>query len=133
VVHGDGVDELPLDGSGVLYDVTPDGIERRTVVATTLGLRAAPTARLAGGDAAANAGHVEGVLRGEPGTRRDIVLLNAGAAFVAAGLSHTIEDGIERAALTIDAGLGSELLERLRAERRAAESAGPPAPAGAPA
>src|SRR6187402_2046182 len=36
VIHGDGVDELPLDGTGVLYDVTPDGIERRTVVASAL-------------------------------------------------------------------------------------------------
>ena len=39
VIHGDGVDELPLDGSGVLYDVTPDGIERRAVDAAALGLR----------------------------------------------------------------------------------------------
>ncbi|MEZ0239277.1 MAG: anthranilate phosphoribosyltransferase, partial [Chloroflexota bacterium] len=74
------------------------------------------------GDATVNAGYVESVLRGEPGSRRDVVLLNAGAAFIAAGTVQTIEDGIERAALTIDAGLTAELLGRLRAERRAAES-----------
>jgi hypothetical protein len=44
-----------------------------------------------------------------------------------------MEDGIERAALTIDAGLGTELLERLRAERRTVEAAAVAAEAGAPA
>jgi hypothetical protein len=66
---------------------------------------------------------VEAVLRGEPGARRDVVLLNAGAAFLAAGSVETLEDGLERAALTIDAGLTAELLGRLRAERVAAETA----------
>ena len=122
VIHGDGVDELPLDGSGVLYDVTPDGIERRTVDAGALGLRRTPTARLAGGSAEENARMIEAVLRGEPGARRDVVVLNAGAAFLVAGAVDSVDDGIERAALTIDAGLGIELLERLRAERRAAEA-----------
>lgn len=122
VVHGAGVDELPLDGTGVLYDVTDDGIEHRFVDAVALGLRATATSRLAGGDAATNASFIESLLRGEPGSRRDVVLLNAGAAFLAAGTVESIEDGIERAGLTIDAGLTAELLERLRAERRAAEA-----------
>lgn len=122
VIHGDGVDELPLDGSGVLYDVRPEGVERRTVDAAALGLKRAPTARLAGGSADDNARMIEAVLRGEPGARRDVVVLNAGAAFQVAGAVESLDDGIERAALTIDAGLASELLARLRAERRAAEA-----------
>ena len=65
----------------------------------------------------------EAVLRGEPGSRRDVVLLNAAAALLVAGVVEQMEDGIERAALTIDAGLGVELLEALRDERRAAEAA----------
>ena len=77
------------------------------------------------------------MLRGEPGARRDVVLLNAGAAFIAAGSVETLEDGLERAALTIDAGLTAELLGRLRAERTAAEAATKatttPSEAGAPA
>ncbi len=54
-------------------------------------------------------------------------LLNASAAFVAAGVVDTLEDGLERAALTIDAGLTAQLLECLRNERRtaAAASGGP--------
>ena len=65
----------------------------------------------------------EAVLHGEPGTRRDVVLLNAAAALLVAGVVGQMEEGIERAALTIDAGLGVELLATLRAERRAAEAA----------
>jgi anthranilate phosphoribosyltransferase len=125
VIHGDGVDELPLDGSGVVHDVTPSGIERRTVDAASLGLKRAATARLAGGSATENAQMVEAVLRGEPGVRRDVVVLNAGAAFLVAGAVASLEDGIDRAALTIDAGLASELLERLRSERSAAETREP--------
>ena len=86
VVHGDGVDELPLDGSGVLYDVTPGGVERREIDAGGFGLAAAPTSALAGGSPAENARLTEAVLDGEPGPRRDVVLLNAGAALLAAGL-----------------------------------------------
>jgi anthranilate phosphoribosyltransferase len=130
VVHGDGVDELPLDGSGVLYDVTPDGVERRTVDAAALGLVRRPTSALAGGDPAANARLVEAVLRGESGARRDVVLLNAAAALVAAGREATLESAIELAALTIDAGLAATLLESLRAEKAAEASR---APAEAPA
>ncbi len=125
VVHGKGVDELPLDGTGVVYDVTPAGIGMRRVDPAALGLRPAKTASIGGGDPAANARLVEGVLRGEPGARRDVVLLNAGAALVAAGVVDRIEDGIDRAALTIDAGLAMELLTALRAERRAAEAGAP--------
>jgi len=123
VIHGNGVDELPLDDSGVLYHVGPGGIVRHEIRASKLGLTVAPTTRLAGGTAAENADIVEGVLRGEPGVRRDVVLLNAGAALLVAGEVETLEAGIDRAALTIDAGLGVELLTRLRAERRAADAA----------
>jgi anthranilate phosphoribosyltransferase len=132
VIHCDGVDELPLDGSGVLFDVTPDGVERRTVDAAALGLRRASTSKLAGGSATDNARITESVLRGEPGARRDVVLLNAGAALFVAGAVDSLEAGIDRAGLTIDAGLGSELLEQLRAERRDAE-ASPAEAEGAPA
>jgi anthranilate phosphoribosyltransferase len=134
VIHGDGVDELPLDGSGVLYDVTAEGIERRTVDAASLGLSKVSTAKLAGGTATDNATITEAVLRGEPGARRDVVLLNAGAALLVAAAVDSLEAGIDRAALTIDAGLGTELLERLRAERGDAEAARAAAEAeGAPA
>jgi anthranilate phosphoribosyltransferase len=124
VIHGDGIDELPLDGSGVLYHVSPDVIERHVIDAAALGFKRTATARLAGGTPDENARAVEAVLRGEPGARRDVVLLNAGAALLVGGAVEDLEGGIERAALTIDAGLATELLERLRAERRIADTAG---------
>ena len=55
VVHGDGLDELPLDGTGVLYDVTADEVARREIDARALGLSRASTSALAGGDPATNA------------------------------------------------------------------------------
>ncbi|MEA2610957.1 MAG: anthranilate phosphoribosyltransferase [Chloroflexota bacterium] len=134
VVHGDGVDELPLDGSGVAYIVTGDVIERHEIDAAALGLKRAATARLAGGTPEENARMTEAVLRGEPGSRRDVVLLNAAAALLVGGVVENMEEGIERAALTIDAGLGVELLKALRAERQAADQAAAAAAAeGAPA
>jgi anthranilate phosphoribosyltransferase len=130
VVGGQGIDELPLDGTGTIHDVTPGGVTSRPVNATALGLTKASTTKLAGGSPEDNARIVEAILRGEPGARRDVVLLNAGAAFVVAGVVDDLAGGIEQAGLTIDAGLGTELLERLRAERRAADAA---AAAAAPA
>ena len=57
-------------------------------------------------------------------------MLNAAAAFLVAGRVESLEEGVDRAALTIDAGLVRELLEALRAERVAAEAAASaPAPA----
>ena len=122
VVGGDGLDELPLDGTGMIHDVTPAGIERRPVDTVALGLTRASAAKLAGGSPADNARITEAVLRGEPGAHRDVVLLNAAAGLVAAGRVADLAEGIDLAALTIDAGLATELLDGLRAERRAAEA-----------
>jgi anthranilate phosphoribosyltransferase len=138
VVHGNGLDELPLDGSGILYHASPDEVVRHEIDARKLGLTSAPTSKLAGGDAPVNARFVEAVLRGESGARRDVVLLNAAAALLVAGRVGQMEEGLEVAALTIDAGLGMELLERLRDERGTAEAAAAAASAetaeaGAPA
>jgi len=119
VVHGEGIDELPLDGSGVLYDVSPKGVDRRRVVADRLGLAAASTGALAGGDAAQNARQIEGIFAGDRGPARDVVLLNAGAGFLAAGWAGDLGEGTAMAAKTIDAGSATDLLGRLRAARSA--------------
>ena len=117
VVHGDGLDELPLDGTVVLYDVTPTGVERRTIDPADAGLGRATIAELAGGTADENARLAEGVLDGERGPRRDVVLLNAGAALVVAGRASDLRDGAEAAAVAIDSGATAELLTRLRAAK----------------
>ncbi|MGD0121911.1 MAG: anthranilate phosphoribosyltransferase [Candidatus Limnocylindrales bacterium] len=123
VVHGEGVDELPLDGTGVLYDVTPAGVTRHEVVAADLGLAPAPLEALGGGAPHQNAALIEAVLAGRPGPRRDVVLLNAAAAFVAAGRAADLKAGIDLAAETIAAGAAMDLLGRLRAAKAARDAA----------
>ena len=122
VVHGDGVDELPLDGSGIAYDVSRMGVRRRRVDSAALGLVSARSAELRGGDAAENAAIIESIFDGATGPRRDVVLLNAGAALLCAGRARTLRDGIELAVATIDSGRARALIGRLR-QPRAAESA----------
>jgi anthranilate phosphoribosyltransferase len=123
VVHGAGVDELPLDGTGVILDVTRDGINESRVDPEALGLRSAATSELAGGSADDNAALTVAILDGATGARRDVVLLNAGAAFVAAGTVGDLPAGIALAAATIDDGRARAFLERLRAAKVAADVA----------
>jgi anthranilate synthase/phosphoribosyltransferase len=123
VVHGTGLDELPLDGSGVMYDVTPGGVTRHQVVARELGLMEGPVSALVGGTAAENAAALERVLDGAGGPGRDVVLLNAAAAFLAAGRATNLREGIALAAVSIDSGAASRLLGRLRVAKLAADEA----------
>jgi anthranilate phosphoribosyltransferase len=74
--------------------------------------KAAPEA-LKGGDAATNASIVRGVLAGEPGRPRDVVLLNAGAALFVAGRATTVQEGIARSAAVIDSGAALDVLKTL--------------------
>lgn len=120
VVHGDGVDELPLDGSGVMYDVSAQGVRRLRVDSGALGLGFAQSSELRGGDAAENASIIEGVLAGDAGPRRDVVLLNAGAGLMASGRVSSLRDGIGLAAATVDGGHASAHLDRLRRPRAVA-------------
>ncbi len=124
VVHGDGLDELPLDGRGVLYDVRPTGVTRHEVVARDLGLAEAPVAALVGGTPAENAAIVESILAGgEAGPRRDVVLLNAAAAFMASGRAEDLRHGISLASEAIDSGAPTRLLERLRQAKKTRDAA----------
>jgi anthranilate phosphoribosyltransferase len=127
VVRGEGIDELPLDGTGEVLDVGPRGILAERVRPADVGLRDAPTSALAGGTPEENAAIVEAILRGtDRGPRRDIVLLNAAAALVAAGRADSLAAGVPVAAATIDGGAAAALLARLRqARRERAASAAP--------
>jgi anthranilate phosphoribosyltransferase len=124
VVTGDRIDELPLDDSGVILDVTRDGITRIAVSAADHGLQHAATEELRGGDAVENAATIEAILAGrEHGPRRDVVLLNSGAALVVAGRAGSLREGVVRAAQVIDSGTAMSLLERLRTRARARAAA----------
>src|SRR4029078_1734270 len=98
------------------------GVERAEIRPTQLGFRLTAPSRLKGGTAAENARMVEAILGGESGVRRDVVLLNAGAALLVAGARGALGGGVDKAALTIDAGLATVLLGELRADRRRAEA-----------
>jgi anthranilate phosphoribosyltransferase len=116
VVFGDGIDELPLDDTGVRLEVTPEGIQRHAVTTADAGLSMAETTHLAGGDGAANAAIIRAVLEGvEHGARRDVVALNAGAALMVAGRVDTLRQGVELASETIASGAAGDLLARLQA------------------
>jgi anthranilate phosphoribosyltransferase len=122
VVHGAGVDELPLDGTGVIHDVESGEVVATEVDARSLGLGGASISELAGGSAEDNASIIDAVFGGEMGPRRDVVLLNAGAALVAAGVAVELADGVARARAALDSGRPAELLERLRAEKLASST-----------
>ncbi len=122
VVTGDRIDELPLDDSGVIFDVSPGGVERRTITASDHGLPLAATESLGGGDGATNAALITAILSGEQhGPPRDIVVLNAAASLVVAGAADDIRDGVATAQQAIDSGAAIDLLARLR-QRAAASS-----------
>jgi anthranilate phosphoribosyltransferase len=133
VVHGNGVDELPLDGTGQVHDVFGNGILSFSIDVDGLGLKRAPTSALLGGTAAENAAIIESIFAGEAGPRRDVVLLNAGAALVVAGSVDGFDQGIAAAQDAIDSGGPRELLARLRDERRTAEAAVAGGTQGSPA
>ncbi|NJK80727.1 MAG: anthranilate phosphoribosyltransferase [Chloroflexaceae bacterium] len=116
VVHGaGGLDELSLSGPSLVYDVRPGQPPQRMVVdAAQLGLQPAPNEALRGGNAATNAAITKGVLTGaEQGPRRDVVLLNAAAALVAADAAPDLHTGIEQARASIDGGYAYERLQRM--------------------
>ena len=123
VVHGDGIDELPLDGSGVRYEVSPAGVTRTEVAPESVGLARASRDALSGGLPVDNAAIIEAVLRGADGPRRDVVLLNAAAALELAGRAASLVEAVAMAAAIVDSGAAADRLERLRARRTRVEAA----------
>ncbi|MHB8123355.1 MAG: anthranilate phosphoribosyltransferase [Desulfuromonadaceae bacterium] len=116
VVHGsDGMDEMTLTGETLIAEVTTEGVTMATVTPEQLGLTRCGMEALKGGDAVVNAEIVKAVLAGEKGPRRDIVLLNAAYALVAAGKSVTAADGMILAAEAIDSGRALQQVEKLAA------------------
>lgn len=115
VVHGhQGIDEIALSGPSDVAVVHEDSVRLDTVAPDALHLEKAPTTALVGGDAQANAAILRAVFTGERGPRRDVVLLNAAAVLVVAGLAKNLPDGIARAAETIDTGAVVRLIVRLQ-------------------
>jgi anthranilate phosphoribosyltransferase len=113
VVAGpDGLDEIGLHGPTEAFILTPTGIERRTLEPGLVGLADAPLSAVAGGTPTENAEMIRDIFAGMEGARRDIVVLNAGAALFVGGLAPTLEEGVALAAETVREGRAREALER---------------------
>jgi len=84
-----------------------------TIRPEDFGLPRAGLADLRGGSAADNAEIIRRILQGERGPKRDIVVLNAGAAIAAGGKATEISDGIALAQQAIDSGAALGTLNRL--------------------
>jgi anthranilate phosphoribosyltransferase len=115
VVHGlDGLDEITITGVTRVAEAREGSVRSYEIEPEEFGLKRAMLSDIAGGDAAENAAIIRAVLDGEKSPRRDVVLLNAGAALVAAGRAEHIGEAIPLAAESIDSGAAAEKLEALR-------------------
>lgn len=115
VAHGhQGLDELALSGPSEVAVVHEESVRLETVSPEAFQLAKASASELAGGDAQTNAGILRAIFTGERGPRRDIVLLNAAAVLVVAGIAKNLPDGIRRAAETIDSGAVVRLIVQLQ-------------------
>lgn len=120
VVHGtDGIDELTTTGESVVARVeeSEDGksaLKGARITPEMAGLSRSTVDQFTGGDVETNAALLYDVLTGIPGPRRDVVLLNAAAALVAAGISFDLKEGVALGADAIDSGQAAATLAKLR-------------------
>lgn len=113
VCGSDGMDEITLTGETLIAEVTPEGVTLSRITPEQFGLSRCTMPQLKGGDAVANATIVTAVLSGEQGARRDIVLLNAAYALIAAGKVASPAEGIILAADAIDSGRALQQVKNL--------------------
>jgi len=114
VVHGlDGLDEITITGPTRVAEVREGSVRSYEVTPEEFGLQHASMDEILGGDAAANAAIIREVLSGKKSARRDVVLLNAAAALVAAGRADHLADAVPLAAKSIDSGAAAAKLEAL--------------------
>jgi len=121
VVHGtDGIDELTTTGESVVARIEESEsggaptIKAARITPEMAGVPRAKVEEFTGGDVQRNASHLYDVFTGIPGPRRDIVLLNAAAALVAARLCSDLKEGVSLGAEAIDSGQAAATLAKLR-------------------
>jgi anthranilate phosphoribosyltransferase len=123
VVHGaGGIDELSPAGPNLVYEVEDGGVREGSLDPADLGIPRCDPADLGGGSPEENARAVRAILEGEPGPRRDAVLLNAAAALLVAELAGDLAEGLALAGEAVDSGAAGERLEELVAFSRAEEA-----------
>lgn len=113
VVHGDGLDEITLCGETKISEYIDGEVKTFKIRPEDFGFRKCSIEDLKGGDPSVNAQIMISLLKGEKGPRRDITLLNAGAALYIGGKVRNIEEGIKLAAEIIDSGAALNKLNQL--------------------
>ena len=114
VVHGDsGLDELSTTGPSFVASIKGGNLTSFEVKPEDAGVGRASLADLKGADPAYNAGRLRTMLEGARDPYRDVVLLNAAAAFIVAGRADTLRLGADLAAREIDSGRAKAKLEKL--------------------
>ena len=115
IVRGDdGLDDFTTTTTTRVSELRNGTITTYTLDPTTLGIPRAEPEALLGGAPEENAEMIINILNGEKGPKRDIVVLNAGAAIVASGKADSLEAGIELASESIDSGEALAKLEGLK-------------------
>jgi anthranilate phosphoribosyltransferase len=115
VVHGhDGLDEVSTTGPTDVWQVSTGRFERHLWMPVDFGVKRAFLSALAGGDPARNAEITKEILSGKTGPARDIVLVNAAAGLLAAGLVPDLHAGMAEASRSIDTGAAAAKLESLQ-------------------
>ena len=116
VVHGaDGLDEITTTGDTQIAEVREGVVRLSQLRPEDFGVPRATLRELQGGDREENAQIIRGILAGEPGPRRDIVLVNAAAALVVGGKAQDFKDGMAMAAASVDSGAAARKLGELAA------------------
>jgi anthranilate phosphoribosyltransferase len=114
VVHGhDGLDEVTITTSTRIAEVREGTVRSYEVTPEEFNFQRATMSDISGGDATENARIIRDVLKGTPSARRDIVLLNAAAALVAASRANHLAEALPLAAASIDSGRAATKLEAL--------------------
>jgi len=114
VVHGlDGLDEITITGPTRVAEARDGSVRSYEVEPEEFGMVRASLQDIAGGDATENAAIIRAVLSGEKSPRRDVVILNAAAALVAAGRGDHLAGAIPLAAQSIDSGAAAAKLDAL--------------------
>lgn len=113
VVHGAGLDEITTTGETEVAEWRDGAVHRFTITPEQFGIERVSIEALRGGDPEENAQAIRDLLDGRRGPYRDIVLLNAGAAFVVAGKAGTLAEGVDLAREIIDSGRAKAALDAL--------------------
>jgi anthranilate phosphoribosyltransferase len=112
-VHGAGMDELTTTGETEVAEWRDGALRLFTITPEAVGLPRAALADITGGDPAFNAAALTALLDGQPGAYRDIVMLNAAAAFLVADKVETLREGVELAGAVLDDGRAKAALAGL--------------------